>query len=1552
MLNNLNLMKHKSRTLSESLQKLFPRDRECSDDNYLNFILEDKENNYASVHPMDIFLLIFFSCDKMYRQNFVVKVAKCQLSLPLIAFDPFSQRLTNFSFSFQKVFKECYFSDNRKYEFPIAEQKFNIISALRIGNEGMVRSKSKLLNDLLSVSHDYFCHRNCEGSTSTNYLLNKTIEIGWYLPSEEEDSFEDPLSFLNLRGDATYLQKQITFLLSVSNVLLIFISPQHLKEDNIKTLEYTFEQAYSGNSSEEIPHLILVIESIEKNCYDLTKLKNYKPNVSNLIKLCKNEAEDKSKLIRGIKTGLKNSIQKCSINDLIEHSNKMGIITEFNEKEIQMNSEEVNAILNHELPKDPAQIDLSVIKIRMLPLQGDSWRQTAENSRKCYRENTADIQHAQFEERDQNKNINILSNYLRTNPSFSMQHILRKAKKYESCNSEVFWRLFQNELDKLSKWHIPELYKQYREERDLLFDQNRNNPRPKQAGTQEKLELICRDISKSSFGIEHVFRELGQIYEGCMLFRGNELHKIIDNLRVDPNDLIMMASQLLLSGFQLEILDGDVSHIPIKWVSAILTQVSSLIGPSKRIYVISVLGIQSSGKSTLLNTMFGLEFAVSAGKCTKGAFMHLIHIEAEAAEQLGYDYILVVDTEGLRAPELMSDDSYLHDNEIATFAIGLADLTIINILGEYSTEMQDILQITIYALIRMRKASVKPKCIFVHQNATAINIENKLAIIISKFVQLLDDITLTVAKKEKVSDLFQNFNSVIEFDPKEDIFYFPTLFGGDPPMAPINPGYCEAANKLRKNILLKSAQCSHSCQTLLEIAMKVGDLWNSVLKEDFVFNYRNVRELNALYELDYAQSQWAALFTQQLSEWVKVKAKLIRSKEGDELDTFWKEVNTELEQKAYTFCKEEQDYFKNRFFKSHQKKEFFLSRESKSDIFFISLREKEYNYSLSSLRETYNIQKQANVIDKMYNNAEKNLFDKIEELKNCKEGFKNLSRTEITHIFEEKWNELIKDIPNRVNIELIDIRIHLKNLLIESTCLQDVKRADKDPILSNFSNHIDFCNNNPFPIIEKCINLNQEYSLEVSRVDKESETGELTIEDKERLVKAKLESIVNKVRRDCDELVATKCDSNIYFSTSSFKWIIGNVKETCESCEFALPNQFINDLIFYECCRKVTHFEELQEDYIQNISVTAMLESKKPEYENYFITKWNGIAEEIIVAFNLTTFFLKEINYLAREKMKKWMYNDFLKQNKRYSTKFQLHMTVLTDLCQQENCGEYISYLQNPIDYIEFWLLDKMKKIYSNNSNNEAAITIFKIELQSLITFCIESAKNANDSIIKEMGVNLSKVPTSSKKNIQDFWKAHFIDKVNKEIHFNANDVLNFFDANTICDYERFFKAFKESLGNFEIDCTPLIFCIELKDKIIRSYFQCTEYCLFCSELCIRHTGDDKHSCGTFHRPHCLKSENIRQYELNDLSIGVELNDKQIPKNKEKKLIIVIVQKKFLKMIFFISKENLLLETIRNLPQVGRSWGKMLKILFIGNGLLLIFIKTYLTKKLIYPKGN
>ena len=60
-----------------------------------------------------------------------------------------------------------------------------------------------------------------------------------------------------------------------------------------------------------------------------------------------------------------------------------------------------------------------------------------------------------------------------------------------------------------------------------------------------------------------------------------------------------------------------------------------------------LIPINSAGKSTLLNTMFGTQFRCGDGMCTRGINMQLVKSKYSSS----YDYILVLDTEGLRAPE-------------------------------------------------------------------------------------------------------------------------------------------------------------------------------------------------------------------------------------------------------------------------------------------------------------------------------------------------------------------------------------------------------------------------------------------------------------------------------------------------------------------------------------------------------------------------------------------------------------------------------------------------------------------------------------------------------------------------------------------------------------------------------------------------------------------------------------------------------------------------------------------------------------------------------------
>ena len=87
--------------------------------------------------------------------------------------------------------------------------------------------------------------------------------------------------------------------------------------------------------------------------------------------------------------------------------------------------------------------------------------------------------------------------------------------------------------------------------------------------------------------------------------------------------------------------------------------------------------------------------------------MQLLKVEETFTEELGFNYVLIVDTEGLRAPEL-NNKSQKWDNELATFVIGLGNLTLINIFGENPSEIQDILQISVQAFLRMKQVNISP----------------------------------------------------------------------------------------------------------------------------------------------------------------------------------------------------------------------------------------------------------------------------------------------------------------------------------------------------------------------------------------------------------------------------------------------------------------------------------------------------------------------------------------------------------------------------------------------------------------------------------------------------------------------------------------------------------------------------------------------------------------------------------------------------------------------------------------------------------------------------
>ncbi|MGH0158658.1 UNVERIFIED_CONTAM: hypothetical protein FKN15_046359 [Acipenser sinensis] len=355
--------------------------------------------------------------------------------------------------------------------------------------------------------------------------------------------------------------------------------------------------------------------------------------------------------------------------------------------------------------------DVVRYKEDQLPLQGKLWKELAKiEKEECRLRKAGSKPIEEYKANLQREKQKLRQQQIRYNISEAMQCFIAALSNESKEERSYFLKWMRMNLDVTARKKLSGLRDEYKE-KCCKFSENK-----------EIIADLDRQISDSSLGMEHFMREMGQLYEAACSLPDNA------ESRQQFQHLSGLGAELLLDGFPLELVDGDASNIPVRWVTDVLTELHRKVQHKSRLLVVTVLGVQSTGKSTLLNTMFGVQFSVSSGRCTRGAFMLLLRVKEDLKEELNCDFILLIDTEGLKSPELAQlEDSYEHDNELATLVVGLSDITIINIAMENSTEMKDILQIVVHAFLRMEKVGKRPNCQFVHQNVGDVSAHDRNA---------------------------------------------------------------------------------------------------------------------------------------------------------------------------------------------------------------------------------------------------------------------------------------------------------------------------------------------------------------------------------------------------------------------------------------------------------------------------------------------------------------------------------------------------------------------------------------------------------------------------------------------------------------------------------------------------------------------------------------------------------------------------------------------------------------------------------------------------------
>ncbi|KAL5248272.1 hypothetical protein ACHWQZ_G017452 [Mnemiopsis leidyi] len=391
--------------------------------------------------------------------------------------------------------------------------------------------------------------------------------------------------------------------------------------------------------------------------------------------------------------------------------------------------------------------------------------------------------------------------------------------------------------------------------------QKPNSPNSESASKFKKLyyESKRRYVDKS-VGIENIWRELIHSYESAPL--QNEF-------------LPGMAAQYLMDGFVLELLDGDTGILCKKWTKALFyalqNKLDELVGREVRVFVLSIMGTQSSGKSTLLNIMFGCRMRVSAGQCTKGVYIQLIKSEFNDR----YDYVLILDTEGLRAPEFFGENwSIWKDNRMATLSVLSADVTIITAVNEDDIAIREVVPIILLAHKRSKIAEgnsgLQPtKLFFAYNRVDTTNL--------SKFLENRQSLhrTLHDAEREMADFGRQDYKSFLtsfntsDDESKSDIKYFGLLNeGGSPPNDTPNFEFGKKVASFRQYI--EDQTLSRTSLTLVEWSDHIQLVYSCLESTNFELSFRSAMEHKAFNEyekrLDEIKQSVAQAFCYAFSE--------------------------------------------------------------------------------------------------------------------------------------------------------------------------------------------------------------------------------------------------------------------------------------------------------------------------------------------------------------------------------------------------------------------------------------------------------------------------------------------------------------------------------------------------------------------------------------------------------------------------------------------------------------------------------------------------------------
>lgn len=615
--------------------------------------------NSNSINPLDLITALFLCSDGLLQQEIVLKMSLCQFAIPLLVPNHETREITMMLWSMYDIVRKFTPSTQAFIKSSCEERMvlcdIPLVSFVRLGRTCV--SKSQILNKMLSNTqnyHDTFYHRNMVCGDVPRRISDGLVEISWYLPCGNRaiDTFTDPVAVANLRGDIKVFDQQFAFLWQASAAIYIFCDDS--EADCFKMLE-----------GRDVRADVVLISSTQGKNFTLKRM-TMQPSLKTTTVSQKKRTD--TELTKALQESLSKMLEsfpnKVSVEKLADKARCCGIMVDGDSDECQSARRNMDRITKH-------ISNTSEFKDKQLPSQGSVWKALSWLEKESRRLTKVG-----------NQNTEEYLKSLKTKE----KELRRKQQRFEMTGamSEFLHGLVTSEVQRyyFLKWLEIDLDNLRRHLLSGLQDQYKQICQ-KSPQLHDRIAEIDKQMSACSLQLEHFFRECGQLYEYA--YNLPEYSRQRRNIEHLPS----LCAQMLSDGFSVELVDGDASNIPMKWIADVLTEFHYIMHSNSKLKVISIIGAENTGKTTLLNTMFGVKFAVSRGWSSRGAFIQLINVNKDIREELGCDCIMIIDTEGLKPHQaVQEDDSHELHMEVAKLAVGLSNVVIVNLSTDTSRERE------------------------------------------------------------------------------------------------------------------------------------------------------------------------------------------------------------------------------------------------------------------------------------------------------------------------------------------------------------------------------------------------------------------------------------------------------------------------------------------------------------------------------------------------------------------------------------------------------------------------------------------------------------------------------------------------------------------------------------------------------------------------------------------------------------------------------------------------------------------------------------------------